>query len=123
LGRKYSVTGEVFSGRGIGVTLGFPTANVKPHHSAIPAQGVYIAEVLLDGERHPAAVNIGIAPTIRQEDLTVEAHLLDFSGDLVGREIEVVFHERIRPEKKFRSRDELQEQIARDIDAVRRHFR
>ncbi len=122
LGRKYSVTGEVVPGRGIGVTLGFPTANVKPHHSAIPAQGVYIAEVLLNGARHAAAVNIGIAPTIRQEDLTVEAHLLDFKGDLVGREIEVVFHRRIRPEKKFRGRDELTAQIAIDIRSVRDYF-
>jgi len=122
LGRKYSITGEVVSGRGIGVTLGFPTANVRPNHSAIPAQGVYIAEVLINGDRHPAAVNIGIAPTIRQEDLTIEAHLIDYSGVLTGREIEVVFHRRTRPEKKFRSRDELQEQIARDIQSVRDYF-
>lgn len=123
LGRKYSLTGVVARGRGIGVTLGFPTANVKPDHSAVPAQGVYIAEALVDGGRHAAAVNIGIAPTIRQEDLTVEAHLLDFHQELVGKEIEIVFHRRIRPEKKFRSREELQEQIARDIESVRAYFR
>jgi riboflavin kinase/FMN adenylyltransferase len=123
LGRPYSVTGEVVRGRGIGVTIGFPTANVKPHHSAIPAQGVYIAEAIVDGRRHPAAVNVGIAPTIRAEDLTVEAHLIDFSGDLVGKDIEIVFIRRTRSEKKFRSREELQEQIARDIEATRAHFR
>lgn len=122
LGRPYSVSGEVQSGRGIGATLGFPTANVKPHHSAIPAQGVYIAEVIADGVSYPSAVNIGIAPTIRQEDLTIEAHLLDFSGDLVGQEIEIVFHERIRPEKKFSGKQELMEQIARDVKATREYF-
>lgn len=123
LGRKYSITGMVVRGRGIGVTIGFPTANVKPHHSAVPAQGVYIAEALVDGTCHAAAVNIGIAPTIRNEDLTIEAHLLDFSGDLVGKDIEIVFHRRVRPEMKFRSREELQEQINRDVSSVRAHFR
>jgi len=123
LGRPYSLTGVVVRGRGIGVTLGFPTANVRPHHSAVPAQGVYVAEAIVDGVRRPAAVNIGIAPTIRQEDLTVEAHLIDFSGDLVGKEIEIVFLRRLRSEKKFRSREELQEQIARDIQSTRDFFR
>ncbi len=122
LGRRYSVTGEVVRGRGIGVTLGFPTANVRPFHSAIPAQGVYIAEAVVRGAQHRAAVNIGIAPTIRHEDLTVEAHLLDFHGDLVGEQIEVVFHRRIRPEMKFPSRDALQAQITVDIGAVRDYF-
>ncbi len=117
------MVGEVQSGRGIGVTLGFPTANIKPDHSAVPAQGVYIAEALVAGQRVPAAVNIGIAPTIRQEDLTIEAHLLDFSGEITGCEIEIVFHRRIRPEKKFAGREELQEQIGRDVEAVRAHFR
>ena len=123
LGRHYSLTGVVVKGRGIGVTLGFPTANVRPYHSAIPAQGVYVAEALVDGARRPAAVNIGIAPTIRQEDLTVEAHLIDFQGDLVGKDIEIFFLQRLRSEKKFRSREELQEQIARDIESTRAYFR
>lgn len=122
LGRKYSITGIVVRGRGIGTTIGFPTANVKPHHSAVPAQGVYIAEALVNGTRHPAAVNIGIAPTIRNEDLAVEVHLLDFSGDLTGKDIEVVFHQRVRPEKKFRGREELVEQIGRDVASVRAYF-
>ena len=122
LGRRYSIMGTVEHGRGIGATLGFPTANIKPHHNAVPAQGVYIAEAVLDGQRIPSAVNIGIAPTIRQEDLTIEAHLLDFSEELGGRTIEIVFHERIRPEKKFAGRDELVEQIARDVEAVRAYF-
>jgi riboflavin kinase/FMN adenylyltransferase len=123
LGRRYSVTGTVVKGRGIGATIGFPTANVRPDHSAVPAQGVYIAEALLNGGRHPAAVNIGIAPTIRHEDLTIEAHLVDYSGDLVGKEIEIVFHRRVRPEKKFGSIAELIEQIARDVEATRDYFR
>lgn len=122
LGRKYSLTGEVVAGRGLGATIGFPTANIKPDHSAVPAQGVYIAEVVIDGTRHPAAVNIGIAPTIRQEDLTIEAHILDFDQDIRGAEIEVVFHQRIRPEKKFPNVEALVEQIHRDVEETQRHF-
>ena len=122
LGRKYSIVGEVVSGRGLGQKFGFPTANVQPHHSAIPAQGVYIAEALVTGRSLPAAVNIGIAPTIRQEDLAIEAHILDFDEDLRGKEIEIVFHDRVRPEKKFASVEELVAQIGRDVQTVREHF-
>ena len=68
-------------------------------------------------------MNIGIAPTIRHEDLTIEAHLLDFSEDIVGRQIEIVFHERIRPEKKFAGREELIAQIDRDVAQVREYLR
>jgi len=122
LGRRYSLVGRVTSGRGIGITLGFPTANIHPHHSAIPAQGVYIAEAIVEGHRYPAAVNIGIAPTIRHEDVVVEAHLLDFDGDLVDRLIEIEFIRRLRPEQKFDSREQLVKKIYEDIVVVRDYF-
>lgn len=122
LGRKYGIVGEVIEGRRIGAQLGFPTANVRPDHSAVPAHGVYVAEVLLDGRSIPAAVNIGIAPTIRHEDIMIEAHLLEFEGELRGREIEVVFHKRLRPELKFPSREALVEQIGRDVTTTRAYF-
>lgn len=122
LGRKYSLVGVVVTGRGRGAEIGFPTANIKPHHNAVPAQGVYIAEALINGSRRPAAVNIGVAPTIRQEDLTIEAHILDYSEDLVGSEIEIVFHKRIRSEKKFSSIDELVKQITKDVAETRDYF-
>lgn len=122
LGRKYSVSGKVESGRGIGSTIGFPTANIHPYHTAIPAQGVYIAEAILEGEAFPAAVNIGIAPTIRNEDITIEAHLLDFDRDIRDCEIEIVFHGRVRPERKFPNKEALIEQIAQDVQTVRDYF-
>lgn len=122
LGRKYSITGTVEAGRGRGHGLGFPTANFKPSHNAVPAQGVYIAEAIVDGTPYSAAVNIGIAPTIRHEDTTIEAHLLDYSENLVGREIEIVFHKRIRSEKKFPSLDALVAQIRADVEATREYF-
>ncbi len=123
LGRKYAIVGEVVRGRGIGGReLGYPTANIKPHNSAVPAHGVYVAEVFVDGARRQAAVNIGIAPTILQEDVTIEAYILDFDENIVGREIEVVFHRRVRPEKKYGSLDELIRAIEQDVAAVRAYF-
>ncbi|HNR29573.1 MAG TPA: bifunctional riboflavin kinase/FAD synthetase [Candidatus Hydrogenedentes bacterium] len=123
LGRRYAIGGEVVRGRGIGgARLGFPTANVKPHSNAVPAHGVYAGEVILEDKRLPAAVNIGIAPTILQEDVTIEAYILDFHENIVGREIEVEFHKRLRPEKKFSSLDELIHAIERDVEAVRTYF-
>jgi len=122
LGRKYAISGTVVSGRGVGAKLGFPTANIKPHHSAIPAQGVYIGEAVVDGVGHAAAVNIGIAPTIRNEDLTIEAFLLDFTGELGGEKVDLIFHRRVRPERKFPSFEALQAQIATDVSQVRAYF-
>ncbi|MBX7257162.1 MAG: bifunctional riboflavin kinase/FAD synthetase [Candidatus Hydrogenedentes bacterium] len=122
LGRPYSVVGEVVPGRHIGSSIGFPTANVRPHHSAIPAQGVYVAYTYLDGRAYPTAVNIGIAPTIRNEDMTIEAHLLDFSGNLEGREVEVAFLKRLRSEIRFPSVQDLIAQIQRDVAEVRAFF-
>lgn len=124
LGRRYALLGQVAAGRGVGAELGFPTANIEPHHSAIPAHGVYVAEAVLRGQdrRCMAAVNIGVAPTIRQADIVVEAHLLDFEGDLRGRPIELVFHRRLRGEQKFPGRAALIAQIERDVAAVRAYF-
>lgn len=122
LGRRYSVVGEVITGRQMGRKLGYPTANIKPLNNAVPANGIYIAEALVEGQRHMAAVNIGIAPTIRHEDVMIEAHLLDFSGELVGKTLEIVFHKRLRPEKHFDSLDTLIEAIDADVAETRRYF-
>lgn len=123
LGRKYSMTGEIIHGRGMGAKLGFPTANIAPHHSAVPAHGVYVAEAIVEGVRRQAAVNIGVAPTVRNEDIVVEAFLLDFDGEIAGKTIEVVFHKRLRPEKKFASFAELTEAIDKDVKNVRDYFK
>ncbi len=119
LGRKYTLCGTVMPGRGIGRTLGFPTANLDIGQCCVPAHGVYATEAVVDGRRHKAAVNIGIAPTIRGSLRLVEAHLLDFDGDLTGKALDIVFHKHLRPEKKFASREELTTAIARDVETVR----
>jgi riboflavin kinase/FMN adenylyltransferase len=106
----------------VGATLGYPTANVKPGHHVVPPHGVYMAEAIVGRHVHPAAVNIGIAPTIRHDDIVIEAFILDFSGNIMGKEIEVVFVERLRPEMKFPTREALVKQIDEDVRYIRRNF-
>jgi len=122
LTRPYAVAGIVQKGRGIGRELGFPTANLKPDGYTVPAHGVYAAKAYLDGECYIAAVNIGIAPTIRHDDVLIEAFLLDYSGNLLGRRIEVAFYKRLRPEKKFSSYEALRNAIDEDVAWVRQYF-
>lgn len=121
LGRRFSLSGKVVHGREIGRTIGVPTANLSVDvHRLLPRGGVYSAEVRIDEGIWKALVNVGSCPTVSGEDtISVEAHLLDFSGDLYGRNIEITFDERLRDEKKFNGIEELREQIMCDIEAVR----
>lgn len=122
LGRPHAVCGRVVEGERRGRKIGFPTANLLPEEGvAVPGRGVYACVVRVGEERYAACTNVGVAPTFggRSESL-IEAHLLDFEGDLYGREIEVGFLRRIRGEKKFSGVEELQEQIRRDLQEARR---
>ncbi|MDQ3920801.1 MAG: bifunctional riboflavin kinase/FAD synthetase [Actinomycetota bacterium] len=124
LGRPYSLRGKVVVGDKRGRVIGFPTANVLLDAcSLIPGRGVYVGHVWAEAERYGACTNVGVAPTFDQRDSRVEAHLLDYQGDLYGRVVEVTFIERLRPEKRFFGADELKEQIARDIVEARKILR
>jgi riboflavin kinase / FMN adenylyltransferase len=119
LGRPYSVGGTVVHGAGRGRTLGFPTANVRPDRPVLVPAGVYGCDLLLDGSAHPAVVNIGVRPTFGEATTTVEAHVLDFAGDMYDRHVVLRFLERLRPERKFASVEDLKAQIAEDIKEAR----
>ena len=121
LGRPYAIGGTVVAGDRIGHALGFPTANLDVTNLVLPPNGVYAASALVDRKLFRAALNLGVRPTVAsaQPVLRVEAHLLDFSGDLYGRELEVEIGPKLRDERKFSSPTELREQIARDVAAVR----
>ncbi|MBI5014777.1 MAG: bifunctional riboflavin kinase/FAD synthetase [Deltaproteobacteria bacterium] len=119
LGRSYSLRGPVVHGAARGQSLGFPTANVLPREECLPMPGVYAAWAVTDGTRHAAAVNVGANPTFGATELTVEAYLLDYAGDLYGAELEIVFVAAVRGEIAFRSPDDLIHQIHRDVDAIR----
>lgn len=120
LGRFYQVQGEVVHGmnRG-GKLLGFPTANLKLVDELFPKPGVYAIWVEADGDVYQGVANIGMNPTFGNDALSVEAHLLDFSGNLYGSDIRVHFVQRIRDEKKFNGLDELKARIAKDVELGR----
>jgi riboflavin kinase / FMN adenylyltransferase len=120
LGRPYVLRGEVEVGDKRGRSIGFPTANVVPDADAIiPARGVYAGFVRYGEEEYAACTNVGVAPTFGRIESRVEAHLLDFEGDLYGRVVDVGFMKRIREERRFSGIDELTGQIRRDVEEAR----
>lgn len=121
LGRPYCITGTVIHGRELGRTIGIPTANVSCGPGrAVPENGVYSATVTAGGNTHRSVVNIGSRPTVTDSGQTgIEAHLLDFKGDLYGKTIEIKFIGRLRDEKKFSDVDALRKAIEADIRRVR----
>jgi riboflavin kinase / FMN adenylyltransferase len=126
LGRKFSILGRVVRGRSVGRRLGYCTANIRPLDQVIPPSGVYVAEVLVAGGRHPGALNIGWRPTFpgrRPGSATLEVHIINFDTEIYGEGVELIFHRRIRDEKRFSDPKQLMAQIALDIDEVKGYFR
>ena len=121
LGRPYRLREEVRKGRGEGASFGFATANlcVKPHDRVL-GDGVYAAYAVIDGQRYKAAVSVGVSPTFETETTAnVEAHVLDFEGDLVGKTISLDFEAFLRPMMKFETTDELVKTVTSNINWVR----
>jgi riboflavin kinase / FMN adenylyltransferase len=122
LGRPYALAGRVIRGDQLGRQLGFPTANLSVTGLVLPPNGVYAAQVtVVSHATFQAVVNVGCRPTLQKPapEVCVETHLLDFTGDLYGEELEIVFGEKLRDERKFSTTTELREQIARDINETR----
>ena len=120
LGRDYSVYGTVVEGQKLGRQLGFPTANVDVENEQLPPLGVYAVAARIDAQWLPAVANLGRRPTVAADAApSLEVHLLDWSGDLYGKDLEVRFTRRLRSEMKFSSLDELKAQIARDVAAAK----
>jgi len=119
LGRPYSVSGVIVKGYRRGTEIGYPTANIKSE-KVIPATGVYVIIAELEGRKHEGVINIGNNPTFGNEETSVEVHLLDFEGDIYGKDITILFIERLRDEKKFKGPEELVRQIKRDIEKARK---
>ena len=124
LGRAFALTGEVVSGTGRGRKFTFPTLNLKAEQELLPARGVYITRTVLDEEMssHRSVTNVGIRPTFNGSGLSVETHLLDYSGNFSPKRIEVRFWRKLRDEKKFSGAEELKEQIAKDLAAANAYF-
>jgi riboflavin kinase/FMN adenylyltransferase len=121
LGRTYAIVSRVVEGDKLGRQLGFPTANLEVTGQLLPTSGVYSGGAEVKGQFYRVALNIGLRPTVAsgKPSLRVEAHLLDFTGNLYGEELEVEIGGKLRDERKFDSATELRAQIARDIARVR----
>ncbi len=123
LGRPYRIHGTVVLGKRLGRTIGFPTANVQMgKYKLVPKFGSYVAVARLqDGSAYRAVVNIGLQPSIGNLPLSVEAHILDFHGDIYGQQMDVDLLAFIRAERKFESLDALKWQIGMDADFARNY--
>ena len=120
LGRPYSIAGTVVRGDQLGQSLGFPTANIPVDGLELPPFGVYAARARHAGGEFPAAVNLGLRPTLQstQPQLRFEAHLLGFQGDLYGKDLSVELVSFLRPERRFAHLEALKAQIVKDIAAA-----
>lgn len=124
LGHPYILSGEVVTGRGLGHTIGIPTANVLLTQGlAVPKLGVYAGYATVEGKEYPAVTNIGSRPTVGGHQVRMESWLLDFSGDLYGKQITLSLLKFLRPEEKFESLEELKAQILQDADLVRKNYK
>ena len=127
LGRPVSILGTVVRGRRRGRILGYPTANINPHHEAIPPSGVYAVKVNYGGEIFKGVLNIGIRPTFLKRDEeaepTIEVHILDFDEKIYGEDLEILFVKKIRDEIKFKHREALRRQIRQDDREARLFLR
>lgn len=125
LRRPYRISGVVVQGDGRGRQLEFPTANLGGVDNLLPADGVYAGWVRLNQREPglPAAINIGVLPTIGVTERRIEVHLIDWSGDCYGQAIDVDLVDRIRPERRFDGLKQLRAQIAQDVQAAREALR
>lgn len=116
LQRFYRLNGTVVHGDKRGKELGYPTANIKPEDSRkiIPQKGVYAVKVRVEGAWYGGMMNIGVRPTFDGEEQTMEVHLFNFEEEIYGKEIQVRFIKRLRPEMKFSGKDELIKQLEKD---------
>ncbi len=123
LGHPHILRGTVVHGKQLGRTLGVPTANLRLIPGmAVPRFGVYACRCIIDGVGYPAVTNIGTRPTVEGQSVTVEPWILDYSGDLYGREITLEFYYFIRPERKFANLEELKAEIHRNAEETRAYL-
>lgn len=123
LGRPVSVYGTVVHGRGRGKSVGFPTANLNPHHETLPPAGVYAAWGFLNGRRLKGVIHIGEKPTFNDKEKSLEVHFLNFHKNIYGKEIELIFVARLRGIRRFKSREDLSGAIQKDAGQALRILR
>lgn len=121
LGHPHRFTGKVVEGKKLGRTIGIPTANLEVPAGLVQLKhGVYACKALFDGKTYLAVTNIGTRPTVKGENVTVEPWILDFEGDLYGKNITLEFYDYLRPEQKFDSLEELKAEIQKNAAQTRK---
>ena len=123
LGRNYKMSGEVIHSKKLGRSIGFPTANISKDKGMLtPDIGIYASIVNIDKELYFGATNVGYNPTVNGKSLSLETNIIDFDKDIYGKVIEVEFLEKIRDEIKFDGLEGLKNQLAKDVDYVKRNY-
>lgn len=123
LGRPFEISGRILHGQKLARQLGTPTANVQLKRRRAPLTGVYLVSAQLDGKSWPGVANIGVRPTVAGDGSPhLEVHFLDFTGDIYGRRLTVVFHHKLRDEQRFASLEALKTAINADVAAARAHW-
>jgi len=120
LGYPFALIGKIVEGEHLGGKIGIPTANLDFENEIVPAKGVYVCRASVEGQNYCAVTNVGVRPTFQGKKLTVEAHLLDFSGDLYGVRMELHFFHRLRDEMRFAGVEQLKAQIQKDIEQTKK---
>lgn len=120
----YILTGKIVHGKGLGRTVGMPTANIQiADESMLPESGVYATKILIGDKAYQSVTNIGLRPTVDQEQhVTVETHIMDFEKDIYGEDVVLEVHKFLRPIRKFDSLEEVRNQVEKDIKTTRVHF-
>ena len=125
LGRRYGLSGTVVRGDAIGRTLGYPTANLRLlEEKFVPADGIYAVWARWAGEREwrAAAMSVGVRPTFGGQVRTLEVHVLDWHGELLGQSLEVEFADWLRPERRFETPEALIAAMDQDVHETRRRL-
>lgn len=120
LGYSYFIEGKVVEGEKLGRKIGFPTANIEiPKDKLLPSNGIYKGKIIIDNKFYSSAIYIGTKPTFDHHEKKIEVHILDYQGELLGKEVEIILEEFIREERKFPSIEALVNQISKDIEYIK----
>ena len=122
LGRSYTLSGKVVKGKNLGKKLGIPTANIEPEKELYPRSGIFAVKVIIGDNYTQGVMNIGANPTFPDKGFSLEVHILDFDRHIYGSKLEVIFIEKLRDERKFKTPELLVEQVRKDIIQARKIF-
>ncbi len=122
--KPYILTGEIEHGKGLGRTVGMPTANLKIDANCIlPEHGVYATRMVVDGKAYHSVTNIGTRPSVDGESrVTIETFVIDFEGDIYGENVRLEVYQYLRPIQKFQGIEEVWEQVKKDVENAKKYL-